>query len=74
MLIDGISNPGVDLSIMSDEFSQRDIIWIIVALQTPAFKIWGSYHTLAGDTGINKLFIHLFLNYLQSISFENCRW
>jgi hypothetical protein len=64
IVIDGISNPGVDLLTMSNEFRARGIIWVIVGVRTPRFHIWNFYQTVARNTGRNKSFVNIFSNYL----------
>jgi hypothetical protein len=64
IVIDDISNPGVDLLTMSNEFHARGIIWVIVGVRTPRVEICNFYHTVARHTGRNKSFINIFSNYL----------
>jgi hypothetical protein len=64
IVIDGISDPGIHLSTMSNEFIEHNIVWVIVGVRTPPFTTWDLYHRFAGNTGRNKSFINILSNYL----------
>ena len=54
MIFDPTLNHSIDFETVSNEFIKRNIVWVLVALTTPDFNTWDSYHTLARRTGMNK--------------------